>query len=647
MATLEQLREYMRTQAEDVKKSIQVNAPSIEAGLEDASIQLGVPKQRLEFEILVKGSPGFMGYGKRDFVLVVYETVEVKAAAEAEADLGIDLPFAGEMDTVDADRPGRAIVRLYQEGVMLKVLPPVGSGKPCTDKDAVKALNDRAIHDFDRALVSKAVREQEGSFVRIGEFVYNPAADSILTVEIADYEMKAFVIIRPPGPGGTDLPFDTMITYLENNSVVHGVKQDVLRDLVDHPRYDEPVLIAEGTKPYNGKDARIIFNFETDRSQVKLKEKNGKVDFKEMNLVQNVVEGQALAKKVPAEQGENGRTVTGKLLPAKPGNDTAIGLGKNVRLSDDGLTVFASINGQVLVSAGKINVEPIYVVPGNVNLRTGGNVIFLGTVLVKGSVDDGFKVKAAGNIEVMGNVGKCELDAEGDVIVHQGITGKGGGVIRAGKGVWSKFIENASVEAGDTVAATDGIINSTVAANKRIICQGKRATIVGGKLTAAELIFAKTLGSVAGSETQLEVGYDPKRKQELVELGARRDERQKVLDEIQLNIHTLMNQKNQKGELPEEKEQYLGELQGKEAQISKEIDLVTEDIEEIQSYLDSLKMVGKVSASAKVFQGVRINIKDAVLDVRNEFKATTFINENGLVKVTKFEDIEEDITKRR
>ena len=51
--------------------------------------------------------------------------------------------------------------------------------------------------------------------------------------------------------------------------------------------------------------------------------------------------------------------------------------------------------------------------------------MFLGTVFISGNVEDGFSVKASGNIEVKGTVGKSELDAEGDIVVSQGIAGKG------------------------------------------------------------------------------------------------------------------------------------------------------------------------------------------------------------------------------
>ncbi|MBN1686373.1 MAG: DUF342 domain-containing protein, partial [Spirochaetales bacterium] len=287
------------------------------------------------------------------------------------------------------------------------------------------------------------------------------------------------------------------------------------------------------------------------------------------------------------------------------------------------------------------------VVQGDVNLKSGGNVIFLGTVYVKGSVDDGFKVKASGNIEVMGNVGKSELDAEGDIIVHQGIAGKTGGKIQSGKSVWAKFIENARVEAGEFVVASEGIINTQVIANKKIVCQGKRATIVGGNLKAAEEIHAKTLGSVAGSETVLEVGYDPRSKEKLARVEERIRGFDTTLDEVNLNIRTLENFKKAKKELPEDKAAFLEELVTKRDEVALEKEQLLEEVKKIQEYLSSLKIRGKISASSKVFPGVRIFIKDAFLEVRNEFNAVTFINEANVVKITQYEELDEELSRKR
>lgn len=648
MVELAEIREFMRLQAEEDRNRrwVQTEGENLEDALRQAAIELGVPVKKLEYEIRDPGKKGILGIGKSRCIIVAYPMVEAVEAGVGDDILSMDLGL-GESDEPE-DRDGKAVVQLRPEGVFLKVLPPVGNGRRAGEGDALEALHERAVHDFEKNLVKNIVKQADGDFIKVGEFIYNPAADAVMTVDITDFDMKAFIVVKPPAPGGADMAFDGIVSVLKNNGVVHGIDEDAIRNFEDAPLFSTPVLVAEGTKPENGADAKIIYNFETDRSRIKLKEKNGKVDFKETNLVQNVVEGQALARKVPAGEGVSGRTVTGKLLPAKDGKDVQLGVGKNVKISEDGLTVMAAINGQVIVQNEKINVEPVYVVPGDVNLKTGGNVIFLGTVVVKGNVEDGFKVKAAGNIEVQGNVGKCELDAEGDIIVYQGILGKGGGSVRAGKGVWAKFIENANVEAGELVVASDGIINSNVEAIERIICQGKRATIVGGRLRSAEEIAAKTLGSVSGSETICEVGLDPKSKAKLVALTEKKEELEKQLDEIGRNILTLETIKKQrKKELSEEKEKYLQELLKQRRSFQGEKAGLLDEIEEIQNYLSSLKVRGRISASERVYPGVKVAIKDAVLEVKSEYKNVTFINEDNLVKITKYEEPEEDYSQKR
>ena len=368
---------------------------------------------------------------------------------------------------------------------------------------------------------------------------------------------------------------------------------------------------------------------------------NGRVDFKELNIIQNVVEDQPLAKKIPAEKGVDGKTVTGKPLPARDGKDTVLPVGKNVHAADDGATIVSDMNGQVVMAGGKINVEPVYTVDGDVNLKT-GNIIFLGTVIVNGNVEDGFSVKAAGNIEVNGTVAKAELDAEGDIIIHQGINGKSGGNIRAGRSIWARFIENAFVEAGNMVVASDGIINSQVDALNRIICQGKRAHIMGGRLRAAEEINAKVLGNpTSGTETICEVGFDPKSKEELGKLQASKEAAVKEFEDLKLNLQTLINIKKQRKALPEDKEVYMRELMERRQVLMADLKKIDAGIQQIEEFLGGLTTRGRVSASGKVYPGVKIFIRDARDDVRTEYRAVTFILENGLIRVSKYEELEE------
>jgi uncharacterized protein (DUF342 family) len=594
----------------------------------------------IEYEILQKGSRGVLGAGKKPYLLLAYPAPQ-EAEDEGMED-PFDMDFGFEDEEREVDRDGECFVKLSPKGVLLKVTKPVGKGRKATEKQAVERIRARTDAKVDTGRVSKAVKLAEGEFIKIGDHDYNPAADAVLSVEIADMEMKAYLTALPPGPGGADPEYDNIVSFLQDNGVVDGLKEEVLRRFSDNPIYREPVLVAEGARPQNGADARVVLNFDTDEKAVKLREEDGRVDFKELNIVQNVVEGQVLAKKIPAEKGEPGRTVTGKLLPAKDGKDTQILVGKNVRLSEDKRTAIAELNGQVYLHNDKIQVEEVYVVNGNVNLKT-GNITFLGGVVVKGNVDDGFNVKASGNIEVMGSVGKSLLDAEGDIIVRQGVAGKEAGVIRCGGNVWSKFIENVTVEAGGLVIVSDGIMNSEVYANRKVICKGKRASIVGGRVRAAEEIDAKTLGTPGGRETILEVGYDPKSKQKLSDLKGKREEHREELENVKRDLKTLIGQSKQKKEVPQEKVQQFKDLQARRKELAEEIERIDTDIQELENYLDGLKLSGRISASGTVHTGVKLYVKDAFLDVHNEFKSVTFGAEAKQIKIQKYEESSENI----
>jgi uncharacterized protein (DUF342 family) len=644
MIDLEGLREYMRRQSEEDRKNrtVQLEAASIEEGLRQASIELGVPVALLAYEVIARGTTGTLGMGRRPWRLSVYAPGRTALAPHEEA---AEVPTAAA-EAGPVDVPGEAFVRIAGDGAFLRVAKPRGRGARVTEVMALERLSLRGVSGFDPSLVSRVVRHADGEWVRVADVRYVPANDSVVTVEIGDGEMKASLVASEPGAGGADPTADYLRGVLQSRGVVHGIKDDVLLEFETAPRYNRPVVAAEGTRARDGADARIAYQFKRDRETISLKEKDGRVDFKEVSRIENVVAGQLLARKIPAEPGEAGMTITGTVIPAKPGRDAEIQIGKNVKLSEDGLTAASEINGQVLVLAGRISVEPIYTISGDVNLRT-GNVLFLGTVVVRGSVEDEFSVKAAGNIEVYGSVGKCTLDAEGDIIVHQGIAAKSEGSVRCGGSVYSKFIQHARVQAGANVIVTDGIIHSQVDANRTILCQGRRAQIVGGRLRASEEINSKILGSVAGTETVLEVGYDPKSKERLAQLEVERHTVEKALEEVERNIRTLENLQKVQHRLPPEKAQYLVEQSESRRELLGRLEAATRETGEITTYLMSLTSIGKISASERVFPGVRLAIKNATLAVRTEFKFVSFFLQGGEVRVTKYESFDEELMRRR
>jgi len=626
-------------------RTIEASGPTLEAAVNEAAALLDTSIRHLEYEIIERGSSGFLGAGKKDWVIRAYQHEQLKKTEEGE-----ELLTEEEEEEVEVivDKDGDAYVQYWQDGgVYLKVTAPVNNGRKVYLASAIQVLNDRNVADFDEKLVEKIVDKADGEYIKVAEFTLNRMNNSMASVEVDDAEMNVSILVFPPGEGGADLVYDDYISLLKQNRVYYGVKEEYLAQFADKPAYREKVYVAEGTRPVNGKDAYIQYNFEIDQSKISLKEgANGRINFKELNIINNVVQNQPVAKKIPAGEGVDGKAVTGKILPARNGNDIPMPLGSNVHVGEDGETIFADINGQVLLIGDKINVEPVFTVEGDVNLKT-GNIIFLGTVIITGNIEDGFTVKAAGNIEVRGTVSKAELDAEGNILLYQGVNGKGGGKIHAGKTIWSRFIENANVEAGSMVVVTDGIINSYVDAIKSIICMGKRANIMGGRLRAGEEISANVLGNpTSGTETICEVGFDPNNKKELERLFSEKAAAEEEFDTVKLDLQTLVNAKKQRKTLPEDKEAHLQELMERRQVLTDDLKNITESIEKIQEYMNEMQLLGKVSAAKKVYPGVKIMIRDAKEDVRTEYRATTFILENGLVRATKYEEPEDELAKQ-
>jgi len=641
-----QLQEIVKQQLENDRtiRSVDATGPTLEAAVNEAATLLNSSIRRLEYEIIERGSAGFMGAGKKDWVIRAYEHNRSKKKKSSNDDLIEE--FSENVEVV-INKDGDAFVQCWPDGVYMKVTAPLGSGKRVLLQYARQVLIDRHVRDFDHGMIESLVNEAAGMYVKIAEFTHKPNNDSMASVEIDDSEMKVYLTVIPPGEGGADLSFDVLKSLMIQYRVYHGVKEDVLNDFADKPIYRDKVEVAEGIRAQNGRDAYIEYFFETDQSKIRLKEgANGRVNFKEQNIIQNVRYNDILAKKIPAENGVDGKTVTGKILPAHAGSDIQLPLGTNVHVGEDAVSILADINGQVIFANGKINVEPIHTVEGDVNLKNGGNVLFLGTIIINGNVEDGFSVKAAGNIEVKGTVGRADLDAEGDIIIYQGINGKGGGKIKAGRSIWSRFIENANVEAGNMVVVTDGIINSQVDAIKSIICQGKRANIMGGRLRAGEEINAKVLGnSTTGTDTLCEVGFDPHSKVELDRLKALKTAADDELEDMRLDLQNLINTKKQRKSLPEEKEAYLRELMDRRQVLTEELKVTEEAIEKVTNYMQEMQVRGKISASTKVWPGVKIFIRDEKMDIRKEFKAVTFVLEDGLIKDLRYEEPDEEAKK--
>lgn len=531
------------------------------------------------------------------------------------------------------NRDGLFYVRHFKSDIMLKIILPLGEGIPVEVKDVLDEIKRPDTISFDEELVKKCVKSgTDNDYCVVGQFKHVPAGDVVIGVEVTKDEMTGSIVVSPPSMSGSEASFDMIKRAILQQDVVEAcIEEDKIKEFVDTPVYDVPFEVAKAIMPVDGHDAYISYNFETDPKKLRAQvDEEGNVDYKKLNNIQNVIADQPLAQKIPAQRGKGGKTLFGRYLEAKNGKDIQIQLGANVKLDRDGVTIKAEIDGEVMLVNGKVTVEPIKYLDA-VNVKT-GDVKFVGTVVIKGNVQEGYKVEAT-NIEVNGIVDKSRLEATGNIIVRQGIFGKGEGFIKAGKSLWAKFINDTTVEVEENVIVSDSIVNSTVTAMKNIVLRGKKAQIIGGHLMATEEICARKVGSPGGgTETILEVGVDPRAKKRLEELQNQQAKSTKEYENCDLDIQTLEQQKKLRKKLPQEKEEKLKTLKERCEQISEELEVMTDEINKIQEHLRDLKAIGKVKVEGDVYAGVKIYIRDVLDEVKIDTKSVTFFYDKAFSK---------------
>lgn len=635
MVTLEKVREDMKAllTVDQNLHFVEVNADTIDEALADAVVQLDTKLSNLHYEVVEKGSDGILGLGKKPWKIMVYQDpTTVKKAAKLASEGLFDEGEEGAAAQI-VNRDGLFYVRHFKSEIMLKVILPTGEGLPIELKDVLDEIKRPDTIEFDENLIKKSIKNgTDNDYIVVGQYKHVPAGDVVIGVEVSKDEMKGSIVVSPPSMSGSEASFDMIKrAFLQQGVVEACLKEDKIREFVDTPVYNTPFEVAEAIMPVDGHDAYISYNFETDPKKLKAQvDEEGKVDYKKLNNIQNVIADQPLAQKIPAERGKGGKTLFGRYLEAKNGKDIQIQLGANVKLDRDGVTIKAEIDGEVMLVNGKVTVEPVKYLDA-VNVKT-GDVKFVGTVIIKGNVQEGYKVEAT-NIEVNGIVDKSRLEATGNIIVRQGVFGKGEGYIKAGKSLWAKFINDTTVEVEENVIVSDSIVNSNVTAMKNIVLRGKKAQIIGGHLMATEEICARKVGSPGGgTETILEVGVDPRAKKRLEELQNQQAKSTKEYENCDLDIQTLEQQKKLRKKLPQEKEEKLKTLKERCEQISEELEVMTEEINKIQEHLRDLKAIGKVKVEGDVYAGVKIYIRDVLDEVKMDTKSVTFFYDKAFSK---------------
>lgn len=453
------------------------------------------------------------------------------------------------------------------------------------------------------------------------------AKDGSVVVTVAAGEMEAYMLVER-AYGGKKPDLADVEWALGEESITVGVDETAIKKALADGNHGRKVLIARGRNPVNGTNATIEYLFRRISTLKPKDADDNKIDYRDLESVVSVHKESILARKTRAIPGEDGMTVTGKPIRAIPGKDAKLSPGKNTRLSEDGLEIISTIDGQPVL-LDKISVEPIFVIDGDIDFKT-GNVDFAGSVKVLGNVLSGFSVKATANIQIDGVVEDSYVEAGGDVLVKGGIRGRGNRTVKAGGNVGALFIEQAVVEAGASISAQE-VLHSDLVAGDQVSATNGNGLIFGGHISATNLIHANTVGADSGIYTELAVGFNPMQKAALDKLKEKQTKHEANLSELDIGIDTLERYKSQDSSMWQRHEETYEKLVEARRQMKDKMDALAFEIGAMEE-----KMVRAEHARIKIARTVYPNIVIRIGRLRfkneSELGATSFYEDESEIK---------------
>ena len=396
-------------------------------------------------------------------------------------------------------------------------------------------------------------------------------------LHLSNDEMAAWIYIIPPINNGADVKEEDLKALLAQEHITVGIMEDELKSIVENNTYEKVVLIAKGILARNGIDGTIKDNFKRIVRLEFEEDEKGSVDYKHLNNIQSVKEGEVISEISSAIPGEDGKTVTGKPYPCKiKGTNVPIPSGRNTTLTEDRTLLISQKTGHVTFSNGKFQVDPLLKINGNVDNNT-GNLDYDGDILIAGDVRNGFSVKATGSIDIRGSVEGAEISAQGPIVIASGVSGNGKGSLYSDSYIKCRYLEHCSATAKGNVYA-ESIINSNVKSSEDIIVTAGIGVIIGGSLLATNNISAKIIGSkVRRLVTELIIANIPKDVEESTRLTRELEQLQHNLEEIRKNITYLETvQRQDKQQLLDNLKQASDILANRENEINDRLSVINE-----------------------------------------------------------------------
>lgn len=311
------------------------------------------------------------------------------------------------------------------------------------------------------------------------DFWLSVSSDNI-TLKISADEMLAKIAIAP------NTSFQKVFNFLQANNIVHGINISLMKEKMAQ-NYTDFFEIAKGTSPKKAIAEKINeYFYNTKRYPPLAIKQKQRITYLDLSFQNRVSKNSYIASINDEVQGENGKTITGHIIPVQKFFAGEVHLGFNVYRKKN--NIYSSIDGIVTFDDKLISVLPTLIRRQAVNSK---NITFAGTVIIENDLINS-TIYAENDVIVFGSIKNCTIVCNGFLYSMSGILGSRS-KINANFNIFCVYTKNATITSkyGNISIATEAF-HANLTARGAVTVERK---IIGGKTHSNKYIKTSEVGS--------------------------------------------------------------------------------------------------------------------------------------------------------
>ncbi|WP_046006226.1 DUF342 domain-containing protein [Pseudoalteromonas rubra] len=502
------------------------------------------------------------------------------------------------------------------------ILMDVASASPPSAAFVVEALERSPYADC--AIDHESIAAYFKQDTPAAQLIVGQQKDAHIEVALSEDKMQAIARLTT-AQGGKMISLEDAKRAIVKVGVTRGYKQVYLENLLKQqlespPGSEVTGIVAQGRPPENGTPAKLMPHVQTLKErlkQPKLRE-DGTVDMRDFGALASVAPGTLLVTQRPATPGKEGFTVTGDSIAPKPGDSFQLMAGEGTEISPTNpLQLVSTIAGCPSDIPNGMRVDDIFTI-ADVNVRS-GHIEFSGSVLVTRNVDPGMKIKAHGDITVMGTVESGELISDGNIEVRGGVIGHLDHS-NDDQGLTCRLIAKGDVQIthgqytyleGQNVFIQKQSNHCDIKARNLLqvgLDESPKGKLIGGTIFDAKMLVAGEVGSSSGATMAIYLARSG------MEITERTDLCLKELSQTDEQINNLQKavEKADHVKDAEKKKTLLAKIGATQQHYCKQAEALEHQLSELDHTLHDLLDNTQLVVNTSLHSGVEIHIFDKV-----------------------------------